>query len=198
MRTSSTYMRKGDYLSEILKSPKSVFTLKEVALLWRESNYLAIKRRLQYYIKRGNLIRIRRGLYAKDQNYNRWELGTKILVPAYISFETVLSREGVIFQYQDVISVASYVTRVINIGTDKYQFNRLKMEVLTNNLGLSLDNHTTAATKERAILDTLAVNQNYYFDNLNGVDWQKIEQLLPIYTNQRVTKLVHKLKQEQV
>lgn len=189
-------MNKGDYLHLINKSSKTIFSVKEIALLWGETDSTKFRVRLSYYVKQGDLIHIRKGLYAKDQNYNRWELATKILVPSYISFETVLSREGVIFQYQDLITVASYVTREIEIGRDKYQFNRLKAEVLTNNLGLALDNHTTAATKERAILDTLAVNQNYYFDNLNGVDWQKIEQLLPIYANQRVTKLAYKLKLE--
>jgi len=41
---------------------------------------------------------LRRGLYAKDNSYDKNELATKIYIPSYISFETVLRNAGAIFQ----------------------------------------------------------------------------------------------------
>ena len=35
--------------------------------------------RLHYYVSQGDLYRIRKGLYSKNENYNRLELATPIL-----------------------------------------------------------------------------------------------------------------------
>jgi hypothetical protein len=72
-------MLKGDYLTSILRSPKTVFTLKDIALLWREPVSGAARVHLNYYVDRGDLYRIRKGLYAKNESYNKLELATRIL-----------------------------------------------------------------------------------------------------------------------
>jgi hypothetical protein len=91
-------MRKGDYLSAILKSNKTIFTFKDIALLWQEQASQATRVRINYYINKGELIKLRRGIYAKSNNYNKLELATRIFTPAYVSFETVLASEGLVFQ----------------------------------------------------------------------------------------------------
>ncbi len=82
-------MQKSNILS-ILRSKSSVFTFKEILIAYSEQNPDLLKRRLQYYVQKGELYSIRRGLYAKDKNYDRLELATKIFTPSYISFETIL------------------------------------------------------------------------------------------------------------
>ena len=99
-------MQKGQYLEAILRSPKTVFTIKDVALLWGESNTQAIRTRLSYYVRRGKLYRVRAGIYVKDKRYNKLELATRIFTPAYVSFETILAQDGLIFQFYTHISVA--------------------------------------------------------------------------------------------
>ena len=89
---------KGEYLETLLRSPKTIFTSKDVALMWGEENKDIIKNRLRKYVKSGKLFKIRRSLFAKDKNYNRYELATRINTPAYISFETVLGSSGITFQ----------------------------------------------------------------------------------------------------
>ena len=69
-------MSKGDYLTAILRSPKTVFTLKDIALLWHEPVSSAARVRLNYYVNRGDLYRIRKGLYAKSESYNKLEPAT--------------------------------------------------------------------------------------------------------------------------
>lgn len=64
-------MHKGNYLSVILRSNKTVFSTKDIALLWRESNTTAARVRLYYFVEKGDLYRIRKGLYAKSKNYNK-------------------------------------------------------------------------------------------------------------------------------
>ncbi|MEA3293114.1 MAG: hypothetical protein U9P88_01450, partial [Patescibacteria group bacterium] len=106
---------KGEYLEVLLRSPKTIFSIKDVALLWNENNNLVVTDRLKRYERVGKLIRLRRGFYAKDKNYDPLELATRIYTPSYISFETVLTREGINFQKYETIFVASYVTREIKV-----------------------------------------------------------------------------------
>lgn len=47
------------------------------------------------------------------------------------------------------------------------------------------------ATKERAFLDRIYINKDYHFDNLDGLDWNKVFEILPIYHNTKMEKRVN-------
>lgn len=179
---------KGEYLDILLRSTKTVFSTKDAALLWNESDEVIVGDRLKKYVNAGKLIRVRRGFYVKDRNYSRFELATRIYTPSYVSFETVLTREGVNFQYYGNIFVASYVSREIQISDQKITFIRMKDYVLSNTTGIEHVNGIATATKERALLDRVYVSKNYYFDNLRGIDWDMVFEILPIYHNKRMEK----------
>jgi hypothetical protein len=185
-------IKKGDYLSAILRSPKTVFSFKDIVLLWGDSDNAA-KVRVNYYIKKGQLYPLRRGLYSKDKNYNTIELATKIFTPSYVSFETVLIQESIIFQYYNQIFAASYLTRDIICDKQVYSYRKIKDLVLTNNIGIINNNECSIATKERAFLDTIYINKDYYFDNLSPLNWDNVFAMLPIYNNKRMAQKVNKL-----
>ena len=188
-------MRKGNYLTTILRSPKTVFSNQDIAMLWGEPGSEAVRVRLNYYVKQGFLYRIRRGLYAKDKKYNKLELATRIFTPAYVSFETILSKEGVIFQFYSQIFVASYLTREITIDDQIYSFRKIRNSLLTNSIGVELKDESSLATKERALLDILYLNSDYHFDNIDGAEWEKVFEILSIYGNKRMDKKVKALYQ---
>ena len=48
------------------------------------------------------------------------------------------------------------------------------------------------ASTERAICDRLYLSKNYYFDNLENIDFEKLEEISQIY-NKRVILYVKKL-----
>ena len=181
---------KGEYVEVLLRSAKTVFSTKDVALLWGEEKELTVSGRLNKYVKSGKLIRVHRGIYAKDKNYNRFELATRIYTPSYISFETVLTRAGINFQFYSNIFVASYVTRDIEAGDQKISFIRMKDYVLSNTAGIEHPDGIATATKERAFLDRIYVSKDYHFDNLDALDWNKVFEFLPIYHNKRMEKKV--------
>lgn len=182
--------QKGEYIEILLRSPKTVFSTKDIALLWGEKTEAAARVRLSQYVRKGKLIRVHRGIYAKDKNYNRLELATRIYAPSYISFETVLTRAGVNFQYYGNIFVASYVTREIEADGQKISFIRMKDYVLSNTIGIEHANETAMATVERAFLDRIYISKDYHFDHLDALDWDKVFEILPIYRNQRMNKKV--------
>lgn len=186
-------MQKGDFLSVILRSNKTVFTTKDIALLWHEPNSAAARVRLHYFVKKGDLYHIRHGLYAKNENYNKLELATRILTPSYVSFETVLVKEGLIFQYYAPVFVASYAKREITIDNQIYSFRKMKDRLLTDSTGINHSYETSIATPERAFLDILYVNASFHFDNLRSLDWERVFEILPVFDNKRMEKKVDNL-----
>lgn len=182
---------KGEYLEVLLRSARTIFSTKDVALLWNEDKKETISGRLNKYVKVGKLVRVRRGIYAKDENYDRLELANRIYIPSYISFETVLTREGINFQYYSTIFLASYVNREIEVDGQNISFVRMKDYILTDNTGIKHGNNVSIAIKERAFLDRIYISKDYHFDNLGGLDWDKVFEILPIYHNKRMIKKVN-------
>lgn len=181
---------KGTYIESILRSPKTVFSTKDIALLWGEEVGAAARVRLSDYVKSGKLFRIRHGIYAKDKNYDRFELATRIYTPAYISFETILTRAGINFQYYGNIFVASYVSREIEVSGQKITFIKMKDHILSDTTGIEQADNVAAATKERAFLDRVYISKDYHFDHLDVLDWNKVFEILPIYRNEKMNKKV--------
>jgi hypothetical protein len=175
-------MEKAGILS-IFRRGNTVFSFKEILLASGETNAALLKRRINYYIKKGELYPIRRGIYAKDKNYDRLELANKIFTPSYISFETVLAKNGVVFQQYDRIFVASYLTREISCNGETYIFRRVKDAVLLNSSGIEKKDYYFIASKERAFLDTIYLNMSYHFDNLSSINWDECFEMLPLYDN---------------
>lgn len=183
-------LKKGEYLGVLLRSPQTIFSIKDAALLWGENDSAVITDRLKKYVKNKKLVRAYRGLYAKDTEYNRYELATRIYTPSYVSFETVLTRTGVNFQYYGNIFVASYINREISVGEQKITFVRMKDYVLSNTTGIEHTGGYAIATRERAFLDRVYVSKDYHFDNLANLNWDTVFTILPIYHNKRLEKKV--------
>lgn len=173
---------------DVYRSVNTVFTTKDISLIWEENNISILKSRIHYYVKTGKLQQIRKGIYTKDKNYNLLELANKIYTPSYISLETVLQKEGVIFQYYSTISVISYLSRCIAVGEQKFIFHKIQNKILMNIAGIIKKNTYFIATKERAFLDALYLYKDYYFDNLGSLNWGFCQKLIPIYGSKAMVK----------
>jgi predicted transcriptional regulator of viral defense system len=184
-------------ISAILRSNNTVFTFKDISIIWGDTDKKALIAGINYYVKIGALYRIRRGIYAKDRNYNKFELATKIFSPSYVSFETILAKNGVVFQFYGQIFVASYLTREITIDGQIYSYRKIKDSILTNHAGIVQEKNTTLASIERAFLDVLYLDKSYYFDNLSNLNWEKVFEILPIYGgNRRMESMVKQFYEE--
>lgn len=181
----------NDYILDIMRSRKTVFTFKDLILIWGESDVNFVKKKIHRYVKAGKINPIRRGIYSKDKDYDKYELATKIYTPSYVSFETVLGASGVTFQLYGQIFVASYTTKEIECDGQKYSFKKIKDSILTNQAGIELRENYSIASPERAFLDVVYLNKDYYFDNLSILNWEKVYEILPIYGgNKRMAKMV--------
>lgn len=179
-----------DFIFEIYKDKRTVFTLQEIALLVSEPDFKRLKRRIHYFVSRGKLRNIRRGIYTKD-NYSPEELACKIYAPSYISLEYVLQKSGIIFQYSSQITSVSYLSRTINAGSISLIYRKIKNDILYNTSGITRnDNGINIAIPERAFLDSIYLNIETYLDSSHSLKEEIIYNLLPIYQSKQLIKRV--------
>ena len=129
-----------------------------------------------------------------NDRYNKYELAGKLKHPSYVSLETVLRREGCIFQYSEEITSVSNLSRNYICGGVRYSYRKIKDEVLYNKAEISFFDCYTTASKERAFLDLIYLNKNYYFDNPGGIDWDECEKIAKIYNNKNLFKRLAEYK----
>lgn len=184
-----------DIILAIYKNIRTVFRLKDIAMITGESNFESLNKKLNYYVHKGKLQNPRKGIYTKP-DYNHEELANCIYTPTYISLEYVLQKAGIIFQYDKRITSVSYLSRTLIVEDWPYSFRKLKGELLVNTAGIiRQNNYINIATTERAFLDTLYLEKDFYFDNINPLNKELILALLPIYQSKSLTQRVTKLLQ---
>lgn len=179
-------------LLDIYKDKATVFTMRGIALSFgtgMERNTL--KNRMMAYVRKGMLLNPRKGIYAKP-GYDERELACLLYTPSYISLEYVLQRAGVIFQYSSEITAVGNLSRTLDIDGKCYRYRKIKGEILVDNSGVISEGNLSIATPERAFLDTLYLNSNYYFDNPGLLDKEKILALLPLYGCKTLSERVYK------
>ncbi|MDR1757148.1 MAG: hypothetical protein LBR65_09390 [Culturomica sp.] len=201
-------MEQKDFILEIYKAPRTVFGVSDVAMLFpgEESKYLSD--RLRYYVQTGRLQNPRKGIYAKP-GYNALELANILYTPSYISLEYVLQQAGVIFQFDSRITSVCYLSREIEIDGRTFSYRRIREEIIMEPGGIvrgtsgvsgtastvRTANNVNIATPERAFLDILYLNKDFYFDNLNPLDREQIARLAPAYRSAALEKRVSKILQ---
>jgi len=185
--------RNKNIILSIFQDEKTVFRLRDIALLVGEKDFESLNKKLNYYVRTNKLLNPRKGIYAKP-NYSSEELACVLYTPSYISLEYVLQKAGVLFQFDSRITSVSYLSRNIEIEDKTFVYRKIKGEIMANTKGIVRQiDHVNIASSERAFLDLLYLNKNYYFDNLNPLNKAKIYDLLPIYLSKALTDRVKKL-----
>ncbi|MFV0266668.1 MAG: hypothetical protein ACK5HT_05980 [Draconibacterium sp.] len=177
----------------LLSSNRSVFHLKDIALLTGISDFQTLNNKINYAVRTGKLLNPRKGIYTKPV-YNKEEMACAVFVPGYISLEYVLQKAGVLFQFDSSITALSYLSRTIEIENQTYRFRKIKNNMLGCTDGIIKQNDTiNIASPERAFLDLLYLEKNYYFDNLTSLNKRFVRQLLPLYQSNALNTRVNKL-----
>lgn len=189
-----TSSQKGNMILAVYSDKRNVFTLTDIAMLTNESNFNSLNGKLNYYVRNGKMLHPRKGIYAKP-GYEPEELACVLYTPSYISLEYVLAKYGVIFQYDERITGVSYLSRSIQIDEKTFSYRKIKGEILIVTQGINQTGNVNMATPERAFLDMLYLNKEYYFDNLNPLNIELIRKLLPVYNSKTLTASVQKFVQ---
>ena len=182
----------SDLILSVFSDSRSVFSLTDIGMLVGESNFKKLHERLNYYVRKGKILRPRKGVYVKP-GYDPEELACMLYTPSYISLEYVLQKGGVVFQYDERLTAVSYLSRSVEIEGRIYAYRKIKGETLIVTQGIIQTGNVNIATPERAFLDILYLNSNYYFDNLHPLNENLITTLLPAYNSKTLTERVKKL-----
>lgn len=181
-----------DILYKLYSDKRTVFTHNEIAVLVDEPDFNKLKQKINYYVRNRKIKNPRRGIYTKDE-YSREELACKVYKPSYISLEYVLQKRGVIFQYHSGITAISYLSRAINIDDRNYIYRKIKDLILIDNTGIEMtDEGINIACPERAFLDALYLYGDFYFDNISGLNKEKIFKMISIYRSQTLINRAEK------
>jgi predicted transcriptional regulator of viral defense system len=181
------------YLKRLTSSKKTVFSLEDLGKIWGiEKDYLKVV--ASRLFQRGAILRVHRGLYVLRESYDLFELANKLRSPSYVSLETVLQKNNVIFQdYGSTVFSVSDNTVLKQVAEKSFQYCKIKESVLSNPLGIVSTGQAVVATAERAVCDRIYLSPQYYFDNLRGLDLKKLIAISKIYGNDRVEKEVEEL-----
>lgn len=180
-------------LETILSSQKTVFTLQSLVMMTECSDTKKLTKSLYYYTKEGKILNPRKGVYAKSK-YDEREMACSLYRPSYISLEYVLSRAGVVFQWDETITSVCYLSREVEVDGKLYRFRKINPEIWVGMEGIEQLGNVAMATPEKAFLDMVYLSAgNCYFDNLRPLSTNKIKELLPFYNSPMLTERIKEM-----
>jgi len=176
---------------------QTVFTLNEIAQLTNNvsnSNFIS---QVHYYVKKGDLLRLTKGIYALDSSYSPKELANKLRTPSYVSLHTVLSESGVAFQPYSSIFLVSGRSEKIVVGANQFIYHKIKDEILYNTLGITVVDGVFQAVLERALADKIYLSGIEQLDNVRKIDWNFLHQLNEqLYKSKVIGKYIQLMNSE--
>jgi len=188
----------SELINQIKKIPKTYFSvidILKVSGLDESSLRVSISR----LVKRGELIKIGKGIYTQNNSQVNWEeLVCRLYQPSYLSFEWILAREGILSQqpYNLTLATANR-SKQIKIGNKIATFHHLKPERFW---GYYKKGNVLVAEKEKAFLDLAYLSLNGYakFDpeemNLSRLDKIKLSNYSNKFKSKKLNSLLADLK----
>ncbi|MBI2415805.1 MAG: hypothetical protein HYV33_04035 [Candidatus Kerfeldbacteria bacterium] len=187
---------KQNTIKSLYTSHQTVFRPQDLSLLWNIQKPAYLKTKIQRAITSGILLRLRRGLYALQENYNEFEAANKLVSPSYISLRTVLAKAGAVFQYDSAIYSIARTQKELAVHKQKFVYHKIRDDIFFQKAGLIVEDNVTLATPERALLDLLYLYPNASVDHLSVISKDICVELLPLYKNQALTKRLYYLYAE--
>lgn len=167
-------------IKELLQQKMPYYHTQDLAVAWGISNRNTLYKTVSRYIKRGILIPVHKGFYTTLplSQIDPVELGLGYLHTfSYFSLEAVLSKNGIINQNPQAITLISSISKTFNLGGRVYRVRRLANKFLFNDLGLIKKSGYFEASPERAVADILYYDHKYFIDNKSLVNWDTVTKI---------------------
>lgn len=161
-------MTNAQRLKLLTNTDKTTFSLGELRNIW-DTNYQTARVAAKRMVKEGLLIKLAKGYYALDKDFNIYELANLVVSPSYISFNSALFYHGISFQVSNIISSVALFNYQRKIGGYALKYYSMKESLFFNLEGINYKKNLAIASPERAVLDS------FYFDLLPNIDnWEKL------------------------
>lgn len=182
---------------------KAAFTFVEARVVTPGESLAGLRLNLHRWVKRGDLVRIRRAVYAfPNRPCSLAEMIALLYSPAYVSLESALNHHGLL------PDVPFEMTLVTPRSTRSFQtaWGRFLFHSIHQRLFFGYNPTTLVAEPEKALLDyfylrgasmedTTAFWQAMRFQNLDRVQWNVGDGMVKQYSLGRVAMLWRGLKQ---
>ena len=178
-------VKQNRFLS-IAKLGIPVFHVDDLARIWGINNRNTLLTSLKRYVESGLIYRIYRGLYSirPTIELDPVLLGARAINSyCYLSGETILAKEGIIFQQLNSFMFVGKKTKRFKIGDYEYYCRQLKDKFLYNDIGVDKTGKFNLATPERAVADILYFNPKYHFDNPGAINWAEVKRISALVYN---------------
>ena len=154
-------------LKTLIDSKKTVFTLGDFQSFWGKENRRNVVMTARRMVKRELLLKLGKGYYALNKDYNRYELANTIISPSYVSLHSALLFWGVAFQKEEAVHSVALFNYEKELDGILYSYHAMKKELFFDTRGVIVKDYVSIASSERAILDS------FYFGFLVNLDNQE-------------------------
>ena len=152
-------------------------------------------------VKKGNLIKFRKGLYGFTGEYiNEMLLANKVYKPSYVSFEYALMFYNIIPEtVYTITSATSKTSREFIINNITYSYHRIKKEAFTGYTKKYFDGQMAlVAEPEKALADYLyfvALGKKVLNERLSleEIDRNKLAKYAKIFKRKNLLKLIDQI-----
>ena len=181
-------------LDKLFISGASIFTLDDMSVLWGQTKRLDTLRSAKQYFKSGKLDRVCRGVYSlPGAKLSHIELANKLVVPSYLSGESILKKHGASFQFANVVTSVALVSRRVTVDGTIYRYSKMNARAFYNTVGIE----NGEASLERAVADlTYITGGRFVFEDLSDINWDKLSEIAKIYDKRSVTRYIAALKEK--
>ncbi len=124
-------------------------------------DYSNINQKISLETKKGNLIRIKRGLYTNNLKIDAPIIANVCYEPSYISFEYALSYYGIIPEFVSIYTSAVYNkknNKIYKLGIETFEYRSIPNEVFSEGIRFNKNEEGIIykiASIEKALCDTL-------------------------------------------
>jgi predicted transcriptional regulator of viral defense system len=167
-------------IQKLLQDGKGVYHTQDLAVIWSINNQNTLYTTIKRYVQKGFLNKIHKGFYSTIplKDINPFYLGLLAIHRyGYVSTESILVSEGLIFQDIKYTTLVSSVSRRFDIAGYSFLVRQMKDDFLYNDIGIAIKNGIPVASVERAIADITYFNPKYHFDCNKKINWSEVDKI---------------------
>lgn len=175
------YTSASQRLKVLTDSGKSVFTLGDIQSFLGEKDRRNIVMSSRRMVKAGLILKVGKGYYALNKDYNRYELANAIISPSYVSLHSALLFWGVAFQKEETVHSVAPLNYERQLDGILYSYHAMKKELFFDMRGIIVKDNVSIAGRERAILDSFYFGLLVNIDNQEAIARNELQSLSLIY-----------------
>ncbi len=187
-------------LKKLREYQKDYYTVKDIERIL-EMNIDTLRVQLTRWAKTGILVRVAKGIYAPyGTEIDVLKIANQIYYPSYLSFESVLSRYGILSQIPYTLTFATPKrTKKMTLNDTEIEFTKLSDKYY---FGYVFENGINIASPEKALVDCLYLVSKgkrvlnideLYLKNIDKEKLMKISKVFPKNTRELVENVASRI-----